>query len=210
MEASQVVKQADVLMLHHLVPEEVAAGSLEPNLDYYEPRTAHGSSLSPGVHAALLARAGRLDHAVAALAMTARLDLDESLVSAAHGMHSATMGGLWQALVVGFGWNPAVARRPPRQSRMPGAWGRFASRSASAGAASASGWKRIAWISGPGPKTPTRGPGPPLSFVTTKTKDRDYGTAPTARALMQDEPCRKRDGKCDVNLWPRLRRSRSS
>ena len=56
----EVVKQADVLMLHHLVPDEVAPGSLAPNLDYYEPRTAHGSSLSPGVHASLLARAGRL------------------------------------------------------------------------------------------------------------------------------------------------------
>ena len=46
-------------MLHHLVPDEVAPGSLEPNLDFYEPRTAHGSSLSPAIHAALLARAGR-------------------------------------------------------------------------------------------------------------------------------------------------------
>ena len=57
---AQVVKQADVLMLHYLVPDEVAAGSLEPNLDFYGPRTAHGSTLSPGVHATLLARAGRL------------------------------------------------------------------------------------------------------------------------------------------------------
>ena len=57
---AQVVKQADVLMLHYLIPDETAAGSLEPNLDFYEPRTAHGSTLSPGVHAALLARAGRL------------------------------------------------------------------------------------------------------------------------------------------------------
>ena len=54
--AAQVVKQADVLMLHHLVPDEVAADSLGPNLDFYEPRTAHGSSLSPAVHASLLAR----------------------------------------------------------------------------------------------------------------------------------------------------------
>ena len=54
---SQVIKQADVLMLHHLVPEEVVPGSLEPNLRYYEPRTAHGSSLSPAIHAALFARA---------------------------------------------------------------------------------------------------------------------------------------------------------
>ena len=46
-------------MLHHLVPDEVAPGSLGPNLDFYEPRTAHGSSLSPGVHASLFARAGQ-------------------------------------------------------------------------------------------------------------------------------------------------------
>ena len=46
---AQVLKQADVMLLHHLVPEEVAPGSLEPNLAFYEPRTAHGSSLSPAI-----------------------------------------------------------------------------------------------------------------------------------------------------------------
>jgi trehalose/maltose hydrolase-like predicted phosphorylase len=45
--AAQVLKQADVLMLDHLVPDAVAADSLVPNLDFYEPRTAHGSSLRP-------------------------------------------------------------------------------------------------------------------------------------------------------------------
>ncbi len=64
---SQVIKQPDVLMLHHLVPGEVAAGSLAPNVDYYGPRTAHGSSLSPAVTASLLARAGRPDEALAML-----------------------------------------------------------------------------------------------------------------------------------------------
>ena len=58
---AQVIKQADVLMLHHLVPDEVVAGSLEPNLRFYEPRTAHGSSLSPAIHASLLARARDFD-----------------------------------------------------------------------------------------------------------------------------------------------------
>ena len=66
---AQVLKQADVLMLHHLLPDEVAPGSLVPNLDFYEPRTAHGSSLSPAIHASVLARAGRYR---AALAVAAR------------------------------------------------------------------------------------------------------------------------------------------
>jgi len=56
---SQLIKQPDVLMAHHLVPDQVEAGSLGPNLDYYDPRTAHGSSLSPAITASLLARAGR-------------------------------------------------------------------------------------------------------------------------------------------------------
>jgi len=101
-ESAQVVKQADVLMLHHLVPGEVKPGSLEPNLAFYEPRTAHASSLSPGIHAALLARAGRLDEAVAALRLTANIDLDDVSETTAGGLHLAAMGSVWQALAHGF------------------------------------------------------------------------------------------------------------
>jgi trehalose/maltose hydrolase-like predicted phosphorylase len=89
-------------MLHHLVPDEVAPGSLVPNLDFYEPRTAHGSSLSPAIHASLFARAGRLDEALTALRLAGRIDLDDLTGSTAGGLHLATMGGLWQALAFGF------------------------------------------------------------------------------------------------------------
>jgi trehalose/maltose hydrolase-like predicted phosphorylase len=100
--SAQVVKQADVVMLHHLVPEEVAPDSLEPNLRYYEPRTAHGSSLSPAVHAALFARVRDYDRALAALRIASRIDLDDLTGSTAGGLHLATMGGLWQAFAFGF------------------------------------------------------------------------------------------------------------
>jgi trehalose/maltose hydrolase-like predicted phosphorylase len=100
--AAQVLKQADVLMLHHLLPDEVAADSLVPNLDFYEPRTAHGSSLSPAIHAALFARAGRYRAALEALRIAARIDLDDLTTSTAGGLHLATIGGLWQALAFGF------------------------------------------------------------------------------------------------------------
>ncbi len=99
---AQVIKQADVLMLHHLVPEEVAPRSLGANLSFYEPRTAHGSSLSPGIHAALLARAGRLEEAVQLLRLAARVDLDDISGSTAAGVHIAAMGSVWQAIVYGF------------------------------------------------------------------------------------------------------------
>ncbi len=99
---AQVLKQADALMLHHLVPDEVVPGSLEPNLRFYEPRTAHGSSLSPAIHASLLARARDFDKALEALRIAARVDLDDLTGSSAGGLHLATMGGLWQALAFGF------------------------------------------------------------------------------------------------------------
>ncbi len=99
---AQVVKQADVVLAHHLIPEETAPGSLRPNLEFYEPRTAHGSSLSPGIHAALFARAGEAGRAVDALRIAARLDLDDLTMTTAAGIHLATAGSVWQALAFGF------------------------------------------------------------------------------------------------------------
>src|SRR5581483_8154184 len=119
---AQVLKQADVLMLHHLLPDEVARGSLLPNLDFYEPRTAHGSSLSPAVHASLLARAGRYRSALAALRVAARLDLDDLTASTAGGVHLATMGGVWQALAFGFAGVRPAGDRLRVEPRLPPEW----------------------------------------------------------------------------------------
>jgi trehalose/maltose hydrolase-like predicted phosphorylase len=120
--ATQVVKQADVLMLHLLVPEETAPGSLAPNLAWYGPRTAHGSSLSPAVHAALLARAGEPDRALELFRLACRLDLDDLTGTTAGGLHVATFGGVWQALAHGF-----LGLRPSGEAlgvdpRLPAAW----------------------------------------------------------------------------------------
>jgi trehalose/maltose hydrolase-like predicted phosphorylase len=123
--AAQVVKQADVLMLHHLVPDETAPGSLVPNLEFYEPRTAHGSSLSPPVHAALLARAGRTGRAVQLLRTAAAIDLEDVTGTTAGGLHLATMGGVWQALAFGFAGVRPRGDVLTIQPRLPDAWERL-------------------------------------------------------------------------------------
>jgi len=53
---SKVVKQADVVMLCHVLADEIDEKATRANYDYYEPITCHGSSLSPGIHAAVAAR----------------------------------------------------------------------------------------------------------------------------------------------------------
>lgn len=100
--ASQIIKQPDVLMLHHLVPDETPSGSLRADLDYYLPRTAHGSSLSPAISASLLARSGRPDEALELLRLALSLDLEDLTATTAAGLHMATLGGVWQCLLFGF------------------------------------------------------------------------------------------------------------
>jgi len=120
---SQLIKQADVLMLYHLVPDETVPGSLLPNLERYGPRTAHGSSLSPPMHAAVLARAGRVDEALDLFRLACRLDLDDLTDTTAGGLHLATMGGVWQALAYGFlGVRPGEALS--LDPRLPSRWER--------------------------------------------------------------------------------------
>ncbi len=102
LQASQIIKQADVLMAYFLIPEGMAQQSLIPNLDLYLPRTAHGSSLSPAVHASLLARAGRAEEALELFRLACAIDSEDLTGSTAGGLHFANLGGIWQAAVHGF------------------------------------------------------------------------------------------------------------
>ncbi|MDQ4097194.1 MAG: glycoside hydrolase family 65 protein, partial [Actinomycetota bacterium] len=121
-QGAHVIKQADVLMLHHLIPDDVMPGTLEANLHYYEPRTAHGSSLSPSIHASLFARAGEFDKALEALRIASRIDLDDLTGSTAGGLHLATMGGLWQAFAFGIGGLRPRGGRLVVDPRLPPSW----------------------------------------------------------------------------------------
>jgi trehalose/maltose hydrolase-like predicted phosphorylase len=100
--ATQCVKQPDTLLLYQLVPDELRPGTLEANLDFYDPRTSHGSTLSPGVHAMLLARAGRTEEALDALRMIMYVDLDDASRGTTEGLHMAAQGSIWQTMAFGF------------------------------------------------------------------------------------------------------------
>ena len=99
---SKVVKQADVVMLCYILSDEIPDDVARANYDYYEPITSHGSSLSPGIHAAVAAQLGEMDDAVKDFKMATAIDLADNMGNAARGLHMATMGGIWQAAVMGF------------------------------------------------------------------------------------------------------------
>jgi trehalose/maltose hydrolase-like predicted phosphorylase len=119
---SQIIKQADVLMAHHLLPSELPAGSLAADLDFYLPRTSHGSSLSPAITAALLARAGRPDDALRYLDIALRLDLDDLTGMTGSGLHLATLAGVWQALLFGFAGVRVSGGEVTVNPRLPRRW----------------------------------------------------------------------------------------
>jgi trehalose/maltose hydrolase-like predicted phosphorylase len=98
---SQTVKQADVVALIALLPEEFPGTIAQTNFRYYEPRCGHGSSLSAGMHALVAARVGDTALALRYLRETADLDLDLDPNSAG-GVRIAGLGALWQATILGF------------------------------------------------------------------------------------------------------------
>ena len=98
---SQVVKQADVVALMALLPEEFPGAMAEANFRHYEPRCGHGSSLSAGMHALVAARLGDAEMALRYLRETAATDLDLDPNSAG-GVRIAGLGALWQAVILGF------------------------------------------------------------------------------------------------------------
>jgi trehalose/maltose hydrolase-like predicted phosphorylase len=100
----QVIKQPDVLMLLYLLEDRYGPDVLQINWDYYTPRTDHiyGSSLGPAIQALLAARLGEVALAYNHFIHAARTDLQDVRGNAADGIHAATAGGLWQAVVFGF------------------------------------------------------------------------------------------------------------
>jgi len=118
---SQVVKQADVVALLALLPDEFPGAAAKANFRHYEPRCAHGSSLSAGIHALVAARLGETETALRFLRHAAAADLELDPNSAG-GIRIAGLGGLWQAIVLGFAGLDLMGDRLGIDPRLPPQW----------------------------------------------------------------------------------------
>ncbi len=101
-QGTQAIKQADVVLLMYLLRDRYDRATKRANWDYYEPRTAHDSSLSPVAYALVAADVGLLDWAYEYFMRTAMLDLSGTGPHWNLGVHTAAMGGAWLAVVHGF------------------------------------------------------------------------------------------------------------
>ncbi len=99
----QVTKQASVVLLLYLLEHFFDHETKEANYHYYESRTTHDSSLSLSIHAVLASDLGDLDLAYSMFEKAARIDLGPNMNSSDKGIHAASLGGLWQIIVCGFG-----------------------------------------------------------------------------------------------------------
>ncbi|WP_068770876.1 glycoside hydrolase family 65 protein [Termitidicoccus mucosus] len=105
---TKVIKQADVVLMTHLFRDEFSDEVKRANWEYYEPRTEHGSSLSPCVYALVAADIGKTDWAYRYFLKTATIDLtgnSKQYVGPLYigGTHPAANGGAWMTAVLGFG-----------------------------------------------------------------------------------------------------------
>ncbi len=101
-QTTQAIKQADVVLLMYLWRDRYPMAIKQANWAYYEPRTAHDSSLSPMAYALVAADIGQTEWAYRYFLHTAMMDL---LGTGPHwnlGVHTAAMGGAWLAIVHGF------------------------------------------------------------------------------------------------------------
>ena len=99
----QVSKQADVMVLFLLLEDKFSRETKLANWNYYEPKTLHDSSLSLSSHSVLASDVNNTTLAYDLFERAARIDLGKNMKSSDHGIHAASIGGIWQCIVYGFG-----------------------------------------------------------------------------------------------------------
>ncbi len=128
---TQVLKQPDVLMLLYLLRSTqefpYSYDVLKKNWDYYAPRTdiTYGSSLGPAIHAILAADVGQAAAGYQQFMQAATIDLEDTRQNTPDGIHAAAAGGVWQAVVFGFGGIQFTEQGIVATPQLPPTWTRL-------------------------------------------------------------------------------------
>jgi alpha,alpha-trehalose phosphorylase len=121
----QVIKQTDVVLATYLVGHHFSADEKRRTFDYYDPLTTGDSTLSACIQSVMASEVGypqvALDYFLAACAV----DLVDLHGNTADGVHIASCGGTWLALIAGFGGLRDFDGDVRFSPRLPAEWERL-------------------------------------------------------------------------------------
>lgn len=98
----QVLKQADVVLALFLHSDQFTPEEKRKDFEYYDPITTGDSTLSAVVQSIVAAEVGYQDLAMTYFLSGLYVDLADLHKNASDGVHIASTGGVWSALVYGF------------------------------------------------------------------------------------------------------------
>lgn len=99
---TQFIKQPDVIMLFHLFPWDFSQKQITNNFKFYDKRCLHKSSLSPAISSVIACRVGEYYKSYHYFLFSLYTDLKNLHGNTSEGIHAASLGGIWQAVVNGF------------------------------------------------------------------------------------------------------------
>lgn len=124
---TQVIKQADVVLLLKQFSDDYTVAQKLTNWQYYEPRTEHGSTLSASTYALVACEIGQSDWAYPFFMQSATVDLSGKSKQFAGGVyiggtHPAANGGAWMDVAQGFCGLKETTGKPTVASHLPSHW----------------------------------------------------------------------------------------
>jgi alpha,alpha-trehalose phosphorylase len=121
----QVIKQTDVVLATYLVGHNFSADEIRRTFDYYDPLTTGDSTLSACIQSVIASEVGYADAALEYFTRACSVDLTDAHGNTADGVHIASCGGTWLALVAGFGGLRDFDGQLRFHPRLPAGWTRL-------------------------------------------------------------------------------------
>ncbi|NLT29615.1 MAG: glycoside hydrolase family 65 protein, partial [Propionibacterium sp.] len=118
----QVLKQADVVLALFLQGDQFSIEEKRRNFDYYDPITTGDSTLSAVVQSIIAAEVGYHQLALRYFYGSLFVDLVDAHSNTSDGVHVASTGGVWSALVNGFGGLRDYDGELTFEPRLPERW----------------------------------------------------------------------------------------
>jgi alpha,alpha-trehalose phosphorylase len=118
----QVLKQADVVLALFLLSDEFSDEMKRADFEYYDPLTTGDSTLSAVVQSIIAAEIGYRDLSLEYFKHALFVDLEDLHNNASDGVHVASTGGVWSALVYGFGGMRDAGGHLSFDPRLPADW----------------------------------------------------------------------------------------